>query len=277
MPVRIVLVATTDSTARVAARAAFRRIAELDGQLSDYRSDSELRRIEANAGAWTPVSTSTIAVLARALEIARQSDGAFDPTIGPLVRLWREARKSKQLPARNAIDSARTLVSYQKLSIDSARSMARLARTGMRLDLGGIAKGFILQEALAVLERHGISQALLDAGGDIVVGAAPPGRNGWRIEAPGADSAFATRAQNLTHAAFATSGPSEQFLEIEGVRYSHVVDPRTGLGLTNGFTVYVIATDGATADAAATAFSVLGPARVHALLPNTTASFVRIR
>jgi thiamine biosynthesis lipoprotein len=130
----------------------------------------------------------------------------------------------------------------------------------MRLDLGAIAKGFILQDALRTLRERGLRSALLEAGGDIVVGDAPPGRDGWLIDAPGADPAFAARAAALVNAALATSGPAAQSVQLDGVRYSHVIDPRSGLGLTNGITARVIARDAATADALATAYSVLGRA-----------------
>jgi thiamine biosynthesis lipoprotein len=129
----------------------------------------------------------------------------------------------------------------------------------MRLDLGGVAKGYILDQARAVLASRGIARALIEAGGDLVVGDAPPGREGWTIDTPEATGAFAGRARRLTNAALATSGPSSQFVEIDGVRYSHVIDPRRGLGLTSGLVARVIAPDGATADALATALTVLGP------------------
>ncbi|MGH7470274.1 MAG: FAD:protein FMN transferase [Longimicrobiales bacterium] len=266
MPVRVVLFAPTDNAARAAARAAFQRMAQLDADLSDYRPDSELRRIEARAGTWVTVKPSTLAILSRALHIAQLTNGAFDPTVGPLVALWRSARKAQRFPERAALESARALVSYQQVRLDSARSGVRLARAGMRLDLGGIAKGYILQEALTTLGRHGVSQAMLQAGGDIMVGAAPPGLSGWRIDVAGTDSSFTAQAQRLTHAALATSGPNQQFLNVAGMRYSHVVDPRTGLGLTNGVTAHVIARDGATADALATALTILDPEKRRALL-----------
>ncbi|MEX2284288.1 MAG: FAD:protein FMN transferase [Gemmatimonadota bacterium] len=266
MPVRIVLFAATDSAAGSAARAAFQHIARLDDDLTDYRPVSELRKIEAHAGDWVSVKPSTFIVLARAIEIAQRTDGAFDPTIGPVVTLWRAARRAHRLPDRAALDSARALVSYKWLLLDSARNAVRLHRAGMRLDLGGIAKGFILQQALATLERNGVTRALLEAGGDIVVGAPPPAQPGWRIDVPGADSSFQAAAAKLTHSALATSGPSEQYLEIGGTRYSHVVDPRTALGLTNRITVHTIASDGATADALATALTVIGRDRASTIL-----------
>jgi thiamine biosynthesis lipoprotein len=266
MPMRVVLFAATDSAARSAARAAFQRVAQLDADLSDYRLDSELRRIETEAGTWVPVQPWTFAVLSRALAMAQLTAGAFDPTVGPLSALWRSARKTQRLPSDAALDSARALVSYRMLQLDSARRAVRLGRAGMRLDLGGIAKGFILQEALGTLKRHGVAHALLEAGGDVVVGAAPPGQPGWRIDVPGADSSFRARAQHLTHAALATSGPALQYVELDGTRYSHVIDTKTGRGLTHQRTAHVIARDGATADALATALTILDEARGRTLL-----------
>jgi len=266
MPVRIVLYADTDSLARTAAKAAFERIASLDSDLSDYRPDSELRRIEAAAGAWVRIKPSTYDVLARAVGIAEISGGAFDPTIKPLTHLWREARRTGTAPRQAALDSARALVSWQRLQLDSVNPAARLTTRGMRIDLGGIAKGYIMQEALRTLQRNGITSALVEAGGDIVAGSRPPGRPGWRVDVPGADSAFRARAAALENQALATSGASAQFVEIDGVRYSHVVDPVTGKGLTSSATMHVIANDGATADALATTVSIVEPGTAAAIL-----------
>ncbi len=256
MPVRIVLHASDTNTARAAARAAFDRIATLEGTMSDYRAQSEVRRLEERPGERIVVSAALCDVLTRAMTLARLTDGAFDPTVAPLVALWREARRTGRLPEAQVIDAARARVGWARVSLDSAACAVRLD-AGMRLDLGGVAKGFILQEALAVLRGHGVGSALVEAGGDLVVGDAPPGRTGWRIEVPGASAAFAERAAALTHAALATSGPGAQFVLIGGVRYSHVVDPRTGWAVTSPRTAHVIAGDAALADALATALTVL--------------------
>jgi len=280
MPVRIVLYATNDSIARAAANAAFERIASLDADLSDYRADSEVRRIEATAGAWVRIKPTTYEVLARAVEIARLSNGAFDPTIKPVVDLWRAARRTGTAPAPAAIDSARALVSWQRLHLDSVNPAARLSQRGMRIDLGGIAKGYILQEALRTLQRHGVRSALLEAGGDIVAGERPPGRPGWRIALPGIESASSAgiaanagsatplppRLRDLENQAIATSGASAQYVEIDGVRYSHVVDPQSGTGLTGSNTIHVIASDGALADALATTLSIVDPETARLIL-----------
>jgi FAD:protein FMN transferase len=262
LPVRVAVYTGSDRAARDAARAAFARIAALDRALSDYRPDSELRELERRPGQSVSVSRELFDIVARAVEIARATDGAFDPSVAPLVALWREARKTGRLPDQVTVDAARALVGWRRIELDHARRSVRLPAAGMRLDLGGVAKGFILQEARGILRSHGVRRALIEAGGDIVVGDAPPGRGGWRIEAPGADPAFAERASCLTNAAIATSGATAQFVEIGGIRYSHVIDPRTGLGVTTQFLARVIADDGATADAVATALTVLGPAHV---------------
>lgn len=274
VPVRVVLYAADDATARAAARAAFARIAALEDKMSDYRPASEVRRLEARPGAWVAVSVELYAVLARAVEVAATSEGGFDPTAGPVVALWREVRRTGRLPSAAALDSARALVGWRRLELDEGRQAVRLAAPGMRLDLGGIAKGFILDAALAELRAHGVTSALLEAGGDIVVGDPPPGKAGWRVDVPGAEAALAARAAALVRAAIATSGPTEQFVEIAGTRYSHVVDPRTGWALADGAAATVIAPDGATADALATALTVLdtgGRARLLARYPGVIA------
>ncbi len=263
---RLVLYAPDDRRAREAARAAFDHVARLEDIMSDWRPASELRRLEPRAGAWVPVSRPLYAVLDRAVAVARASDGAFDPTVGPLVALWREARRRRQLPAAAALDSARRLVGWRQLALDPRRRRVRLARAGMRLDLGGIAKGYILQAALDTLRGRGVSRALVEAGGDVVVGDAPPGRPGWQVDVAGADPALTGRAAALRRAAVSTSGPTAQFVEIGGVRYSHVVDPRTGVGLRNARAATVVAPHGATADALSTALTVVDPAAVPRVL-----------
>jgi FAD:protein FMN transferase len=257
--VRIVLYAADDGTTRRAARAAYARIAQLEEIMSDYRPQSEVRRLATRAGADVPVSEPLYAVLARALELARLSDGAFDPTVGPFVELWRAARRTGRLPERATLDSAAARVGWRHVHLDPAARSVRLDVADMRIDLGGIAKGYILDQARTELRRHGVTRALLEAGGDISAGDPPPGRAGWRVEGmPGGGA--------LANAAVSTSGDSEQFVIIAGVRYSHVVDPRTGLGLTSRRQATVVAPDGATADGLATALTVLDEERGAALL-----------
>lgn len=277
VPVRIVLHAQDTASARAAAAAAYDRIAQLDNIMSDYRPGSELRRLPARPREWVVVSPELARVLQRAVEVAEASGGAFDPTVGPLVTLWREARRSRRLPDSVSLASARTRVGWRLLRVDGGRNQVFLGADSMQLDLGGIAKGFIIGEALAVLRQHGVASAMVEAGGDVVVGDAPPGQAGWNIEVHGADTAFAARARRLTNAALATSGAVEQHVEINGTRYSHVVDPRTGYGLTTRYVVSVIAGDGATADAAATAAGVLGPASASIIETRLPGTVVAVR
>ena len=209
VPVRIRLYSDDEDAARTAARAAYARIAALDQMMSDYRPDSELRRLEHTGAEWTVVSTELFDVLRRAVEIAHASDGAFDPTVGPLVALWRQARSSRRLPDRAALDAARAHVGWQHVDLDSTRLAVRLRQPGMRLDLGGIAKGFILQEAARTLRAHDMTRALVEGGGDIVVGDAPPGRDGWQIEAEGSDARAMSRP---TVTRLATRRSSSRFI-----------------------------------------------------------------
>ena len=267
MPVRIVLYTTDEPSARAAATTAFARVAALDREMSDYRPDSTLREIARRAPAPVRVSREVFDVISRAVAIARATGGAFDPTVGPVVAIWRETRRTGELPAPAALAAARSRVGWSRITLDAAQSTVRLD-AGMTLDLGAIAKGYILRAALDALCDTGITRALVDAGGDIVTGDAPPDRQGWQIDVPAAPrlpDAFVTRASSLKHAALATSGPSAQFVEINGVRYSHVVDPRSGEALTSSTSAHVIAPDAATADALATAATVLGPEGLTAL------------
>jgi len=267
---RIVLYAPDDATARRAARAAYARMALLEDIMSDYRPESEVRRLAARAGAAVPVSGDLFVVLARAVDLWRRSDGAFDATVGPFVELWRAARRTGRLPPRAELDSAARRVGSDKVHLDSVARTVRLDAPGMRIDLGGIAKGYILDRALDALRAQGVTRALLEAGGDIVLGDAPPGRRGWRIALPEGDTILANHAVS-------TSGDTEQFVIIGGVRYSHVIDPRTGMGLTSRREATVVAPDGVTADGLATALTVLDDERGARLLHSFPQAAARLR
>jgi FAD:protein FMN transferase len=261
---RIVLYAADETTAKKAADAAFARIAELDNIMSDYKPASELMQLCKKAGGdAVPVSEDLYNAIARALEISRLTDGAFDITVGPVVRLWRRARRTLNLPDADELAAALKLVGYKQVQIDPVHRTVRLLAKGMLLDLGGIGKGFAARAALEVLRRHGIRHALVAGGGDIVVGEAPPQAPGWRVGIAPLDNPTAkpSRYLSLTNAAISTSGDTEQYVVIDGKRYSHIVDPKTGLGLTVRMSCTVVATDGKTADGLATGLCVLGPER----------------
>jgi FAD:protein FMN transferase len=256
---RVALYASDEDAAIAAARAAFERIDELDRELSDYKPESELSRLGARSGG-PPVEVGgdLFRVLDCSIAISRASEGAFDATVGPLVSLWREARKTGVLPSSARLSEALASVGWDSIELDPSRHTVRLAKRGMRLDVGGIGKGFACDEALNVLRAHGIDRALVALSGDIRLGAPPPGRAGWNIAATAGDPGAQAEHLTLADCAVSTSGDTEQFVEIGGARYSHIVDPHTGKALTSRVRVTVVARDGTTADALATAASVLG-------------------
>lgn len=267
---RIVLYANDRSTADLAARAAFARVAQLNQIMSDYQADSELmvlcKKTEHGPSGPVPVSDELLTVLARAREVAELSEGAFDPSIGPVVRLWRQARKDRRLPDEEARAEALRRVGYRHIVVDPRAKTIELKTKGMQLDLGGIAKGYAADECLKVLEKHGITSALVAASGDIAVSSPPPGKAGWRIDIAPLPGSREQRQLLLKNMAVSTSGDSEQFVEIAGTRYSHVVDPRTGLGLTGRRSVTVVAPRGIDADSLTKMASILEPEKALAAI-----------
>lgn len=256
MEVRLVTFAPTTAATDSSIDAAFAEIARLEQILSDWRPSSELSELPARAtGRWALVSPELFDVLGKALAVAAASDGAFDPTIGPLTRLWRVERTSQVPSPDSAWRRARAAVNWRAVQLDSARQMVRLALPGMRLDLGGIAKGWILARARDVLVARGLRTVMLEAGGDVVVGTAPLGTSGWLIGVQDDDD---ERILSLSNTAVATSGPSMQAIrDADGSMRSHVIDPRTGRGLEHRVEVTVRGDDPALTDAVATALTVL--------------------
>src|SRR6266545_5126486 len=280
VPFRIVLYAPDRATAEPVARAAFTRISKLNDILSDYDTDSELSRLSQSAGSGQTVKVGDDLwfVLRRSQALAERTGGAFDVTVGPVVSLWRKARRGKKLPDPAKLAEALKAVGYQKLRLDPRQRTAQLLAPYMRLDLGAIAKGYAVDEALKVLRARGIRRALVSGGGDMAAGNPPPGKKGWRIEVGSLDAtnAPAPRFVLLANAGLATSGDLFQHVEIDGRRYSHIIDPRTGIGLSDHSLVTVIAPDAITADSLATAVSVLGPERGRRLIEGTKGAAVRI-
>jgi thiamine biosynthesis lipoprotein len=266
---RLVVYATNKEVVDKACEAAFKRIAELDDIMSDYRPKSELMRLCGQTkGTKVKISNDLFRVLSRSQAISHRSQGRFDITVGPLVQLWRKARKEGKLPDPDAIVAAKKLVGYQKLRLDSKSHTASLAMDGMKLDLGGIAKGYAGDEALKVLKRNGISSALIEMGGDLVLGDAPPKSKGWKVSVPNDKS----KDLYLHNCAISSSGDTEQFVVIDGKRYSHVVDPMTGQGLTKRIQASIIAKNGFTSDPISTALTLLdakGRARLLRWYPST--------
>lgn len=245
-----------------AIEAAFARLARLDTVLSDYRESSDLTAFCQQAGrGLVPVDHDLFRLLTLSQVWANRTSGLFDVTAAPIVQLWRRARRTRQLPDADRLAEAKSLVGIEHLRLDPATGHAGLAKPGMRIDFGGIAKGDAADQALAVLGAHGIDRALVAIGGDIAVSGPPPGTHGWKIglASPEDPSRPPARFLLLRSAAVSTSGDLEQSVTIDGRRYSHIVDPRTGLGTTRPGLVTVRARHGATADVLATTLSLLGP------------------
>jgi thiamine biosynthesis lipoprotein len=258
---KLIFYASDEATAKTAAQAAFARIVTLDGIMSDYKASSELMQLCQKAGGDpVKVSEELFFVLKKAEEVWRSSEGAFDVTVGPVVKLWRQARKTKQLPDKDELKKALDLVGMDKVKLNEKERTVQLIKAGMQLDLGGIAKGYTGDEVLAVLKQHGITRALCAAGGDIAVSDAPPGSDGWTIGiAPLEDpDGKPEKYLLLKNMAVSTSGDVEQFVEIDGRRYSHIVNPKTGLGLEGRMSVTVVATKGVLADSLTKTVCVLG-------------------
>ena len=278
VPWRIVVHADSGDAAEAAAAAAFAEVARLERVLSDYDPDSELSRLSAGAPTAGPVAVGDDLwrALRRAAAIRDATDGAFDPAVGPLTTLWRQARRTGRLPRPDRLAAARGAVGPGALAVAADRREVSLPLAGTRLDLGGIGMGYAADRALEVLAERGVASAMIDASGDIAVSAPPPAAGGWRIGLPPAAGEPAEILE-LSRAAVTTSGDAFQAVVIDGVRYSHVVDPRTGVGVRGPGAVTVIAPDCTTADALATALSVLGPERglqVLAAFPGCAARFI---
>lgn len=263
VPCDLVLYAPGEEVANGVSRAVYDRISALNRLFSDYEPESEVMRLSRSSGSGEkfPVSRELLEILQESSELSEASGGAFDVTVGPLVKLWRKSRRQKKLPSQEELATARESVGFRAMEIDAMRKTVSLTRSKMQLDLGGIAKGYAAQAAIDLLKEKGIRSALCAMAGDIAVSEPPPGKEGWRI---GIASLEYTEQQPqrfvlMKEGAISTSGDSQQFIVVEGTRYSHIVNPKTGLGLTTSSSVTVIAPRGSTSDALGTMLSVLPP------------------
>ncbi len=263
---RISLHAETQVQAEAAADAAFKRIAALNAVFSDYEPNSELMQL-CSAGPNQPFQASDdlFTLISRSLEFARLTEGSLDITCGNLTHLWRRCKRTHQLPPADRLQQALAATDWRSVQMDEKAHTITLLKPGMLLDLGGIAKGYAADAGLKVLREHGLTRALVMAGGDIAIGDPPPGQDAWEIKlrqfasAPSQEENLPT--VRLHNCGVSTSGDLYQFTEIEGTRYSHIVSPQTGLGLTQRIACSVIAPDCTTSDALDTAICVMGKER----------------
>lgn len=278
---RIVVYATQEARAGLVMQRAMDRIRELDTILSDYSASSELRRLTQGATGSGPVGVSRdlMGLLLQARAVSAQTEGAFDVTVGPLVRLWRRAFRQGELPTAEAIARARERVGMDFLALYPDTSSAWPRRSGMALDAGGIGKGYALDQALELIGQAGIQSALVEGGGDLAVSSAPPGQLGWRIQLDWGPDLSPAAPLILSHGAVATSGDLYQALTLEGVVYSHILDPRTGWAVRHGRRASVVAPSGALADALASALCVTGAIGIEAFIegaPGVEASVLEL-
>jgi thiamine biosynthesis lipoprotein len=248
-----ITISTVDTNGMAAAvRQSFARVDALEQRMSDYRADSELNQLGGSTK-WQPVSPDLYKVLRFSRELAKRSEGAFDPTIGPLSKLWRRAFRQQEFPDQEDILAARARVRWKDLKT-SRVGQVRLRRKNRQLDLGGVAKGYALDVVGAMLRDAGFPAFLVDGGGDLLLGEAPVGQAGWTV----LNSAMIDLSVKWCNIAIVTSGDTYQYLDSKGVRYSHIIDPRTGLGTVNEWEVTVIGPVAMVADGLASTVCVAG-------------------
>ena len=270
---------------------AFAELKKVDDLMSDYKSESEISQVNRDAfKRAVKVSKSTFEVLQKSTEFSRLSEGAFDITIGPLAELWRTAAEVNSVPADAELELARSKVGYEKLILDANEMTVRFAVDGMKLDLGGIAKGYAIDKAIEAMRAGGAVGGMVDVGGDIrCFGLPPKGKKTWRIgledptEPQGGNQTLAVSAGRvllvlkLTNAAVATSGGYRRFVLIEGKKYSHIMNRVSGESAEGLSSVTIIAQNAIDADALATAVTVMGPEKGLALIetiPKTEAILI---
>lgn len=260
-PFTLILYADDAATADSVSNSCFLLVDSLVNVLSDYIDSSELNRLCARAGngQWFTCSSTFFDVLRQSKFAFEKSKGSFDITLGPVTRLWRKARKENSFPDSGAVQEKLGLTGFHKIQLDTQHHAAKLLLAGMQLDAGGIGQGYIAQRVMQHLRALRIKNALIDASGDIIIMGVPPGTRGWTvaINVPESRQQLLPRQLLLTDLAVTTSGDVYQFMEHNGKRYSHIVDPATGYGITSQRNVTVIAANGILADWLTKACSIL--------------------
>ena len=253
------------------AQLVFGRIDELNATLSNYLPQSEINLLSNSPNMNVAVSEDLFRLMRISGEYAKRTNGAFDISLGPLIELWKKARENRQVPSIAEIKTTQQSIGYGNLEFPIVNTV-RLKQKGMQLDVGGIGKGFAADEAISLLKRNGINAALVDMGGDVTVSGAPPNREFWVL----GFSYFSENGEEvfqkvkLKNQAVATSGDLYQYAVIDGKRYSHIINPKNGMALSNNIQVTVVAPNGTMADAYASALSVLGIEEGRKLVRETT-------
>jgi thiamine biosynthesis lipoprotein len=292
---RVVVVARNTQQAKTCIDAGFDEMKRIDSVMSDYKADSELSKLNREAfGNPVKASPELLGILQKSVEFSRLSDGAFDITVGPLVDLWHRAGEANSMPDEKAIAAAKARVGYEKLILDANTMTLRFAVEGMRLDLGGIAKGYSVDKAVEMMKSKGAIAGMVDSGGNIRCFGRPAGRRGlasggpanrdvWLVgvqdpniadnpsTAPGTDVERIVDSQpmlvlKLRDMAVATSGDYRRFVTVAGKKVSHIIDTNTAAGANKLAGDTIIAKTAIEADALSTAVNVLGPEKGLALI-----------
>jgi len=271
----IYLYAQDGQEAEAAQEAAFEEIERVEEALSNYRGSSELSRINRLA-AQQPVTTDpeVFALLETAFAHGRQSDGAFDVTVGPLMRAWGFFPGEGRYPTDVELQHARAIVGQDKVQLEAATRTVRFAVSGVELDLGAIGKGYAVDRVVKVLSEAGMGAALVNAGSSTLYAMnAPPHKDGWTVRVPKPEDRSQTiSVVTLRNESLSTSGVYEKFFQLNGRRYSHVMDPREGRPVQGVLQTTLIASDSTTTDALSNAMFVMGPQagmKMLATVPHT--------
>ena len=251
---------------------------EMDDRFSDYSAESEVSKFNKQES-HIPfrISSELLELLTISQSLYHKTSASFEPAAGALTQLWRLSRKTKRLPDQKTLSLAIKASSFASLIIDRKNKTLTKKNHLTRLDFGGIAKGYTADKMLNYLQEHDLKSCSISAGGDVIVGNPPPGRLYWIIRInPFGDSNSETMRVKLSNAAVSTSGNVEQFIQIGGKKYSHIVNPKNGLGLTTNHAAVVISNKGSMSDALATSISILGKSGLKILdhFPNTEAAII---
>ena len=261
----ITLYSDDGDIAEKAANKAFARVDALNQIASDYLPESELSHLN-SAPTNVPfhASADLFQMIKRSLEVASVTEGAFDITAAYAIQLWRRAKRQHEMPTSERIAHAIAMTDWRALKLDESKGTITKLKPDIKIDLGGIGKGYAANEALLVLKQHGITRAMVAGSGDLAIGDPPPGKAGWDVALRTFEKA--EDADRLLHVTLhncgcSTSGDLHQFVELNGQRYSHIIDPKTGLGLTQRIACTVIAPNSVESDAFDTAMCIIGKER----------------
>ena len=274
---KILVTAKNEKQAKDCIEAGFAQIRLVESLMSDYKSDSEISRVNANAFKEpVRVSDATFEVLQKSIEHSKISDGAFDITVGPLVELWRKAGDSNTVPSAEELSKIAEKVGFEKLLLDNETKSVRFMVEGMKLDLGAIAKGYSIDKAVEAMKANGAVSGMVDIGGDIRCFGKPADRENWIIglQDPSKPEEFIDTGKSLlviklTDEAVATSGDYQRFVTVGGKKHSHIIDRKKEDGAESLSSVTIIAKTAIDADALATTVSVLGAEKGLKLIEDT--------